>query len=149
MVRIDLQNESQYEPVPEAEEFLHWASEALQNENCELEQTIRIVGEDEIQRLNSQYRGKDAVTNILSFPAEMPHIDYQYLGDLVICAPLVEREALEQSKTAHAHWAHLVVHGMLHLQGFDHENETEAAKMEMLEVKILSTMGYSNPYNIE
>ncbi len=149
MVKIDLQNESGYEFIPDLEEILVWVYAALQNENCDLEQTICIVGEDEIQRLNLQYRGKDAITNILSFPAEMPHIDYQYLGDLVICAPLVEREALEQSKTVYAHWAHLIVHGMLHLQGFDHEDETEATKMEALEVKILSTLGYSNPYNNE
>ena len=86
---------------------------------------------------------------MLSFPAEIPHIDYQCLGDLVICAPVVAREAVEQRKSIDAHWAHLVVHGMLHLQGFDHEDGPDADKMEALEVKILSTMGYSNPYNSE
>ncbi|MCP4487384.1 MAG: rRNA maturation RNase YbeY [Gammaproteobacteria bacterium] len=149
MVNIDLQNESGYESIPDVEQILLWVKTALQNDNCDLEQTIRVVGEDEIRSLNSQYRGKDTVTNILSFSAEMPHIDYQYLGDLVICTPVVIAEARQQAKDANAHWAHLIVHGMLHLQGLDHENEPEAAKMEALEVKILSTMGYSNPYNNE
>ncbi len=149
MVKIDLQNESGYELIPNAEQCLIWVKAVLQNDDCDLEQTIRIVGEDEIRRLNLQYRGKDAATNILSFPAEMPHIDYQYLGDLVICAPVVLEEARQQVKDTNAHWAHLVVHGMLHLQGFDHENEIEAIKMEALEIKILSTLGYSNPYNNE
>ena len=112
-----------------------------------LEQTIRVVAETESQFLNLQYRGKDAPTNILSFPAEIPHIDYQCLGDLVVCAPVVAIEAQEQNKELDAHWAHLIVHGMLHLQGFDHQTDDEADKMEALEVEILSTLGYINPYN--
>jgi len=147
VVKIDLQNDDGYESIPDIELFRLWVNAALQIDVGEFEQTIRIVGTAEIQGLNSQYRGKEGPTNILSFPAEIPHVDYQYLGDLVICAPVVIEEARQQIKEINAHWAHLIVHGMLHLQGFDHENGIDAEKMETLEVKILSTLGYSNPYN--
>lgn len=146
-IQVDLQNDDYLTGVPESGQFSHWVTAALQEEYDNLEQTIRIVGEAESQALNSQYRGKDSATNVLSFPAEIPHLDYQCLGDLVICAPIVAREAAEQNKAEEAHWAHLVVHGMLHLQGMDHENPLDADKMEALEVKILSTLGHSNPYN--
>jgi probable rRNA maturation factor len=121
---------------------------ALRSPLGPLEQTIRIVDEAESRLLNREYRGRDKPTNVLSFPAELPPglLDYQCLGDLVICAPVVEREALEQGKRAQAHWAHLVVHGMLHLQGMDHQTETEAAEMEALEIEILHTLGHTNPY---
>ena len=148
MISVDLQNDEGFDSVPDIAQFLLWVKAAIQNDYDELEQTIRIVDEVEIQDLNVQYRGKDVPTNILSFPSEMPHVDYHYLGDLVICAPVVLSEAEQQGKEIDAHWAHLIVHGMLHLQGYDHESETEAEKMESLEVKILSTLGYSNPYNI-
>lgn len=146
-IQVDLQNDDYLTGVPDTEQFLLWVTAALQEDFDNLEQAIRIVGEAESQALNSQYRGKDSATNVLSFPAEIPHLDYQCLGDLVICAPIVACEAAEQDKTEEAHWAHLVVHGMLHLQGMDHENQLDADKMEALEVKILSTLGHSNPYN--
>jgi probable rRNA maturation factor len=114
----------------------------------DLEQTIRVVDEAESRDLNLQFRGKDKPTNVLSFPSQSAFLDYDCLGDMVICAPLVSAEAERQEKAEIAHWAHLVVHGMLHLQGFDHENTADAAKMEALEVEILSTLGYSNPYDV-
>jgi len=146
-ITVDLQNDEDLLDIPSSEHFSKWIQAALQAPFDELEQTIRVVEEVESQSLNRQYRGKDTPTNILSFPAEIPHIDYQCLGDLVICAPLVAIEAQNQNKQLDAHWAHLIVHGMLHLQGFDHQTDDEAEKMEALEVEILSTLGYINPYN--
>ena len=144
---IDLQNDDELESIPDAVQFQLWVDASLAQSYDRLEQTIRIVGEAESRALNSQYRARDVATNVLSFPAQSDYLDYDCLGDLVICAPLVEREANQQNKTNMAHWAHLVIHGMLHLQGFDHQTNTEAETMEALEVKILSTLGYPNPYN--
>jgi len=108
---------------------------------------FRIVDAPESQALNRQYRGKDYPTNVLSFPAEYNEfLPYDYLGDLVICAPVVEREANEQGKQLLDHWAHMVVHGMLHLQGYDHESDEQAAEMEALEIEILAALGHTNPY---
>ena len=146
-ITLDLQNDDALFDIPSSEQFSEWVQASLQESFNNLEQTIRVVDEAESRVLNSQYRGKDAPTNVLSFAADIPHIDYQCLGDLVVCAPIVTREACEQGKECEAHWAHLIVHGMLHLQGFDHQTDDEAEKMETLEVKILSTLGYINPYN--
>lgn len=111
--------------------------------------TIRIVNAAESRRLNRQWRGKDKPTNVLSFPAgEMPdEADERELGDLVICAPVVAREAREQGKPAKAHWAHMVTHGILHLLGFDHERPRDANVMEALEIRLLNRLGYANPYS--
>jgi probable rRNA maturation factor len=98
--------------------------------------------------LNNRYRGKDYATNVLAFPGDNELLDYDCLGDLVICGPVVTAEASQQGKTAEAHWAHLVIHGMLHLQGFDHQDAAQTGKMEALEIKILNTLGYTNPYNV-
>ena len=146
-ITVDLQNDDALADIPSSGQFSTWIQSALRGPFDNLEQTIRVVDETESQALNLQYRGKDAPTNILSFPAEIPHIDYQCLGDLVVCAPIVAHEAQEQGKVLDAHWAHLIVHGMLHLQNFDHQTDDEADKMEALEVEILSTLGYINPYN--
>ena len=117
--------------------------------------TVRIVGDEEGRRLNLEFRGKDYATNVLTFAyAEgeaLPGLpeaggDVPLAGDLVLCVPVVVREAAAQGKTLEAHFAHLVVHGMLHLQGYDHENETEASEMEALETSILRELGYANPY---
>lgn len=144
---IDLQIESASRALPDASGFERWVGAACLSDLPGLEQTIRIVDEPESAELNQLYRGKSGPTNVLSFPGESSHLDYAYLGDLVLCAPVVEREARQQGKSPEAHWAHMVVHGMLHLQGYDHLNDEEAAEMEALEVKILSTLGYGNPYN--
>ena len=146
-IRVDLQNNSDDPNLPDEASFLLWVSAALQSTFGEFEQTICVVDEVEGRALNKRYRGKDYATNVLAFPAESEFLDYDSLGDLVICAPVVETEAREQGKTALAHWAHLVVHGMLHLQGYDHQNEDEANAMEALEIEILDTLGYTNPYN--
>ena len=132
---------------PGEDDFQRWVNAACLSDMPSLEQTIRIVDEVESAALNKQYRGKEGPTNVLSFPGDNHLLDYDYLGDLVLCAPIVAQEAKDQGKLLDAHWAHLIVHGMLHLQGYDHQTEDDAATMESLEVKILSTLGYGNPYN--
>ena len=145
--KIDLQNDESLTGVPDKQDLEAWVDSALLQNFENLEQTIRVVGIAESRALNLQYRMIDAPTNVLSFVTDNEYLDYECLGDLVICAPIVEQEARQQSKSLQAHWAHMVVHGMLHLQGYDHQNTTEADEMESLEAKILSTLGYSNPYN--
>ncbi|MEE8365447.1 MAG: rRNA maturation RNase YbeY [Gammaproteobacteria bacterium] len=147
MVRIDLQNEESIDVIPDLQQLTRWVESSLLKQYDNLEQTIRVVDDAESRALNLRFRKIDAPTNVLSFPASNDYLDYQCLGDLVICAPVVATEALQQAKPQLAHWAHMVVHGMLHLQGFDHRTDTEAKKMEALEVEILSTLGYINPYN--
>jgi len=144
---LDLQNESSATSVPAAKQVQKWLKATLQAAYPRLEQTIRIVDEAESRALNKQFRGKDSATNVLAFPADSDLLDYDCLGDLVICAPLVVAEAMAQGKSEDAHWAHLVVHGMLHLQGYDHQTGDQATRMEALEVEILDTLGYTNPYN--
>ena len=145
--KIDLQNDESLTNLPVQQDFETWVNAALVQKFDNLEQTIRLVGEAESRALNSQYRAKNAPTNVLSFTVENDYLDYECLGDLVICAPIVEQEAQQQGKPLPAHWAHMVIHGMLHLQGYDHQNAAEADEMEALEAKILSTLGYTNPYN--
>ena len=149
MVRVDLQNDEKFDNLPEPGLLKQWVESSLLSVYEQLEQTVRVVGENESRTLNSQFRGINRSTNVLSFPSESDYLEYACLGDLVICAPVVTDEARQQAKSMEAHWAHMVVHGMLHLQGYDHENDTDAEKMEALEVKILSALGYSNPYNTE
>jgi probable rRNA maturation factor len=144
---IDLQNETGYADIPAAAEFGRWVTAALRESHAQLEQTIRVVDEPQGRELNLRFRGKDSATNVLAFTADDELLEYDCLGDLVLCAPLVAREAVQQGKQAAAHWAHLVVHGMLHLQGYDHQGESQAAEMEALEIEILDTLGYTNPYN--
>jgi len=109
--------------------------------------TLRIVGSLEMQQSNHQWRGKDKPTNVLSFPADFPpQAGLSYLGDLLICAEVLEQESTEQGKALFDHWAHIVVHGVLHLQGFDHEDDQQAQKMEQREREILATLGVTDPY---
>ncbi len=111
--------------------------------------TVRIVGLEESAALNQQYRNKIGATNVLSFPFESPvEMDIDLLGDLVICAPLVISEAIQQNKSKEMHWTHLIVHGCLHLSGYDHLNETDAEIMEGLERKILDKLGFTDPYQV-
>ncbi len=135
-------------PLPDEGRLRQWACAALQELSGPVEVTVRIVDEDESAQLNFTYRGRAGATNILSFPFEVPAgIDSALLGDLVICAPVVAREAEVQHKTLFSHWAHMVVHGCLHLQGYDHQTDVEAEAMEALEARILATLGFENPYS--
>lgn len=146
---VDIDNASG-NVVPEVELFQRWAEAAGPEGQAEAELAIRIVDEAESAALNQTYRHKSGPTNVLSFPCEvLPGIPNALLGDLVICAPVVEREAREQGKPPVAHWAHMVIHGVLHLRGYDHQDETEAERMETLEVEILARFDYSNPYETE
>ena len=146
---VDLQNEAGVDEIPTLAQFSSWVDASLRSALTGLEQSICIVDEARGRELNRNYRGKDYATNVLAFPADSTLLDYDYLGDLVICAPVVLAEAREQGKSADAHWAHLVIHGMLHLQGYDHQTDAEAAAMEALEIELLDTLGYTNPYNDE
>lgn len=146
-VKVDLQNDDGFENLPAQGQFEDWVEAALQASHEQLEQTIRVVGEAESRDLNRRFRERDKATNVLAFPGDAEFLDYDCLGDLVICAPVVAAEAADQGKTDEAHWAHLVVHGMLHLQGFDHQDAEQTREMEQLEIKILDTLGYTNPYN--
>lgn len=124
-----------------------WVEAALQDRREVAELTVRIVGTDEIRQLNHRYRHQDKPTNVLSFPFDAPAgLELPLLGDVVICADVVRREALEQGKPVEAHWAHMVVHGVLHLLGYDHVNECDAERMEALEVEILRHLGIADPY---
>ncbi|OZG72390.1 rRNA maturation RNase YbeY [Hahella sp. CCB-MM4] len=143
---VDMQIASESEQLPDEQNIIRWAAAALQTDD-EQEVTVRIVDEEESQQLNHQYRGKDRPTNVLSFPFESPPgIILPLLGDLVICAPVVEKEAIEQHKTLEAHWAHMVIHGMLHLQGYDHILDQDAEVMENLEKGLMQKLGFDNPY---
>ncbi len=146
-MNLDLQIAVADPGLPDPAVFARWANAALEGRSTDAELTIRVVDSAESRSLNSTYRGKDAPTNVLSFNAELPpEVDLPLLGDLVICAPVVAAEAREQGKALDAHWAHLVVHGCLHLVGFDHENEADARTMEGLETVILAKLGYPDPY---
>ncbi|WP_426369186.1 rRNA maturation RNase YbeY [Pseudocolwellia sp. HL-MZ7] len=133
--------------LPSTEQLQLWAETALSTLENDPELTIRLVESQESQELNHQYRQKEKPTNVLSFPFEVPEgIDLNLLGDLVICSDVVNQEAKEQNKQNLDHWAHLVIHGCLHLLGYDHIEEDEAVEMESLEIKLLSTLGIDNPY---
>lgn len=146
---VDLQRTLEAPGIPADNDFETWAATAWLGEHPS-EVTIRIVDTEESADLNSQYRGKNGPTNVLSFPFEAPAgITVPLAGDLVICAPVVEKEAAEQHKELAAHWAHMVVHGMLHLQGYDHIENDDAEVMEDLEIRLLAQLGYGNPYETE
>ena len=145
---IDLQIACEQETgLPTAEQIEQWATAAVQPQSDEVEMTVRIVDEAESHALNLNYRGKDRPTNVLSFPFECPdEVELPLLGDLVICRQVVEREAQEQDKPLMAHWAHMVVHGCLHLLGYDHIEDDEAEEMESLETQIMTGLGFADPY---
>ncbi len=150
-VMIDLQIASENpHDLPSAAQIQQWASAAVRAEKTEPEITVRIVDEAESHELNLTYRGKDRPTNVLSFPFECPpEVALPLLGDLVICRQVVEREAQEQGKPLIAHWAHMVVHGSLHLLGYDHIDDAEAEEMERLETEIMRSLGFADPYLAE
>lgn len=127
-----------------------WANAALKDESISRELTLRIVDVAEMTTLNETYRRKIGPTNVLSFPSDIPkEFATGELGDIVICASIVNQEAIMQHKSATAHWAHMVVHGVYHLLGYDHMNDNDAAIMEALEIKVLATLGFANPYETE
>ena len=149
-MNMDIQNVSKIETLPANESIIKWAKYALDEKNKNAEITLRVVDIDEGRTLNNEWRKKNTATNVLSFPVgEAIEQAPDLLGDIVICAPIVEQEAKEQGKNTEAHWAHLVIHGILHLQGYDHESDKEATIMESKEIQILKQIGYENPYENE
>jgi probable rRNA maturation factor len=151
---VDIQRESSAAELPSDAQITAWAQAALTDIRPHAELCVVLIDEAESQQLNAEYRGKDYPTNVLSFPFEQPEgIDPEELGDIaniigdmLICAQVVTREAAEQGKAPTAHWAHMVVHGCLHLCGYDHIADDEAQEMEDLERAILKKLGYSDPY---
>jgi len=152
--RVDIQVAVDDEFVPDSDDIEVWVSCAMRaaGRREDADVSVRVVNAAEMQQLNSEFREQDKPTNVLSFPAGdiegLPSDADVPLGDIVICAEIVRSEAKEQGKTAEAHWAHMVVHGTLHLLGFDHENDSDAATMEGLEVQILTEYGVANPYTV-
>lgn len=144
MREIQVQRRVAAEGIPSAASLRRWAEAALGSAAGDV--AIRIVDETESRELNQRFRHKDRPTNVLSFPYDGETLDVPVLGDLVICAPVVFSEALEQGKEPKAHFAHMVVHGCLHLLGFDHETDPEAQQMESRERDILSHLGFPDPY---
>jgi len=147
--QIDIESNSQSLQIPAVVDIERWISAALNSQQLsQAEVSVYIVDNDESQTLNAQYRGQDKPTNVLSFPADLPEeVDIPLLGDLVVCAPVVEREAAEQGKSLAAHWAHMLVHGSLHLLGYDHIDDSEAEVMEALETTIIVDLGFPAPYS--
>ncbi len=144
-IHLDVQIVSKSLDIPKKSELEYWVQSIPYK--SETSACLRIVDESEAKELNKQYRKIDKATNILSFPAELPtQLNINFLGDIVICAPIVSREAQEQRKQLNDHWAHLLVHGILHLQGFDHENDSDTKEMEAMEIKILQDLNVPNPY---
>ena len=146
MIDVDVQRASGSALIPPDPSLRNWAKLALADhgEAC---LTIRIVDEEESADLNRRFRCKEGATNVLSFEADVPpEVDLPLLGDIVICAPLVAAEAIKQKKELKAHWAHMVIHGVLHLIGFDHESEADAAAMEAREIALLARLGFPDPY---
>lgn len=145
---IDIQHACSEQHLPSDALLQQWLNAAAQSDTDGFEVCLRIVDTDEITELNHLYRQKNKATNVLSFPADIPaELNLPLLGDIVICAQVVKQEAEEQNKEWLAHWAHMCVHGMLHLQGYDHIEDGEANIMEALEIQILQHLGYTSPYD--
>ena len=146
-IDLDIQHACAAENLPSTAELQCWVDTALGHYQKDFELTIRIVEISESQALNHQYREKNKPTNVLSFPFEVPDgIELNILGDLIICIEVMKQEAQQQNKALFEHWAHLVIHGCLHLVGFDHINDDEAQEMESIEISILEKLGINNPY---
>jgi len=144
-IHLDVQIVSQETGIPDVADFERWAKTVPTN--IETNVCLRIVDEPEAKALNNQFRHIDKATNVLSFPAEIPsQVEVNFLGDIVICAPVVDDEVQQQGKQFSAHWAHLLVHGILHLQGYDHEDNQAADEMESLEIEILQKLNIPDPY---
>lgn len=145
---LDLQIVSEnHENLPTEAQINQWLNVILPPFMPNAELTIRIVDQAESQQLNHTYRQKNKPTNVLSFPFESPvEMETPLLGDLIICKQIIEQEAQEQHKSLNSHWAHMIVHGCLHLLGYDHIDDDEAEEMEGLEIEIMAELGFSNPY---
>ena len=134
------------EDIPDTEAVQRWAEQAWLCDD-DVITSVQIVSDGEMRELNNTWRGKDRPTNVLSFPMQSPaEVEPKILGDLALCAAVIKAEASEQHKPLQAHWAHMIVHGMLHLQGYDHADDRQAEAMEALEVRILDQLGFENPY---
>jgi len=148
-IELDIQHACDAQNLPSTAQFQSWVDTALGHYKKDFELTIRLVEISESQALNLQYRDKDKPTNVLSFPFEVPEgIELNLLGDLVVCADVVAKEAQEQCKNLNHHWAHMVIHGCLHLLGYDHIDDDEATEMETLETRLLNELNISDPYLI-
>ncbi len=146
MISLELINEDNL-TAPDAAQFQTWLNQVAEKLKINGEVCIKIVDESESQDLNHTYRGKEKPTNVLSFPSEIPDfVESTHLGDLAICASIVVSEATEQNKQAEHHWAHMSIHGILHLLGYDHIEDKDAEEMEALEVEILAGLGIGDPY---
>ncbi len=135
--------------IPDARYIRRWARAALRGQRHRSEVTVRVVGEHEAKQLNARWRKRQQATNVLSFPATITALTTGALGDIAVCAPVVKREARAQGKPLAAHWAHLVIHGVLHLLGHDHKGRQDAALMEAKEILILAGLGFPDPYIVE
>lgn len=150
IIDIQVALDSPEPELPKPHLIKKWLTTALSKFKQNGEVSVRIVNEEEIQALNSRYRQKDKPTNVLSFPADLPEgieLEHELLGDIVISSPVVKQEAITQNKTYTAHFAHMLIHGLLHLLGFDHQNDQEAEIMEKHEINILHELDFSNPYH--
>lgn len=147
IIDMCIENVSRCKNIPDESAIHQWVTTALSGHKHPMELNIRIIDEDESAALNHQYRKKNNPTNVLSFPANLPEsLKLPLLGDLAVCAQVIEREAREQNKALYAHWAHIIIHGSLHLIGFDHKDDAEAEKMELLETQLLVSLNFLPPY---
>ena len=148
---VDIQLVDSSAKTPDAQHIRGWVAAVFTTlERLPLALTVRVIGEEEMAKLNRRYRGRNQPTNVLSFPMEpLPGIRTDLLGDIVVCGPVVDREAAIQHKSPMGHWAHMVVHGLLHLFGYNHDSDQDAIAMEALEKSVLEGLGYSDPYQGE
>lgn len=147
--KVDLQIVPKCPDIPNRFLIQRWVNETLKKYLANAEVCIRVVDTGEIQQLNAQYRKQNKPTNVLSFPCVLPDavaLDKSFIGDIIICAEVIAQQAQAQNKTVESHWAHMVIHGLLHLMGLDHQTEAEAVLMESKEIEILHDLGYPNPY---
>ena len=153
-IKIDIAISNEGFDAPSQNEILNWLNTLFKHKQIQPHKKVSravsisfcMIGFSEMQALNKQYRQKDKPTNVLSFPCPIPNAPDGFLGDIVLCVPQIEREAKEQHKSLSCHWAHLILHGTLHLLGYDHETEQEAIEMENLEVDLLAQLSMPNPY---
>lgn len=149
---IDIQNATDEPLAMDEDQITRLASLALRDYKKEAELTVRFVTPEEITQLNHTYRKKDKPTNVLSFPSELPpeiQLEYPLLGDVIICPQVLLTECQELNKTVDAHWSLILIHGILHLLGYDHIKDEDAAIMQAIEIKLLAELGYTNPYDAE